>query len=108
MKIGVISTLNGLPWGGSEELWATMVEEAFNERLQVAVSICHEASIPSKFSEIQQDGVRVFRRRPLLGQRIEKVISQIASPFRQIFRWNPDVICISQGSTYDSLLSVIY
>ena len=103
MKIGVISTLNGLPWGGSEELWATMVAEALKERLDVAISICHEASIPSKFSGIHQNGIRVFRRRPLLWRRAERVVSQIASPFRQIFRWNPDVICISQGSTYDAL-----
>ena len=36
MKIGVISTTNGLRWGGNEELWATMAEEAFKERLEVA------------------------------------------------------------------------
>ena len=104
MKIGVISTLNGLSWGGSEELWATMVNDALRQRLKVAVSVCHEASIPSKFAEIHQNNVRVFRRRPLHWQRLETVISNIVSPFRRIFRWNPDVICISQGSAYESLL----
>jgi glycosyltransferase involved in cell wall biosynthesis len=103
MKIGVISTWNGSSWGGSEELWATMVEEAFKERLEVAVSICHGASIPSRFPALQHKGVRFFRRRPLLGRRVENIISKIASPFREIFRWNPDVICISQSWVYDSL-----
>ena len=65
VKIGVISTWNGL-WGGSEELWATMVEEAFKERLEVAVSICHGASVPSKFPSLH-NGVRVFRAGLCLG-----------------------------------------
>jgi glycosyltransferase involved in cell wall biosynthesis len=103
MKIGVISTLNNLHWGGSEELWATMVEEALKERLEVAVSVCHEASIPSKFSGLHQNGVPIFRRRPLRWRRVENVISKIASPFREIFRWHPDVVCISEAGTYDSV-----
>jgi hypothetical protein len=99
MKIGVISTLTGVSWGGSEELWATMVEEALKEHQDVAISICHEASIPLKFSEIRQNHVRVFRRRPLLWRRVEKVIPKLASPFREIFRWKPDVVCISECGT---------
>jgi len=102
MKLGVISTWNGSAWGGSEELWATMVEEAIKERLEVAVSICHGAVLPTKYPSLH-NGARVFRRRPLLGRRVEMVISKFAPPFREIFRWNPDVVCISEGGTYESL-----
>jgi glycosyltransferase involved in cell wall biosynthesis len=104
MKIGVISTASRTLWGGSEELWASMVEEAFKERLSVAVSICHEALIPCKFSAFQHNGVRIFRRRPLVRGRAQRLISKVASPFREIFRWQPDAICISQGWAYQSLL----
>src|ERR1051325_4758408 len=103
MKIGVISTLNGFSWGGSEELWATMVGDALKEGLEVAVSISYEASIPSRFPAIQQKGVRVFRRRRCIWRRVEAMISKILSSFREIFRENPDVICISEGSTYEAL-----
>jgi glycosyltransferase involved in cell wall biosynthesis len=102
MKIGVISTWNGSPWGGSEELWATMVEDAFKQHLEVAVSICDGALIPSKYPSFH-NGVRVFRRRPFRWRRVENVISKIVSPFREIFRWNPDVVCISECGTYDSV-----
>jgi len=102
VKLGVISTWNGIAWGGSEELWATMVEEAIKERLEVAASICHGAVVPTKYPSLH-NGVRVFRRRPLLGRRVEMVISKFAPPFREIFRWNPDVVCISEGGTYESL-----
>jgi len=102
MKIGVISTWNGTSWGGSEELWATMVEEATRQQLQVAVSICHGAVIPAKFSALHND-IRVFRRRRVLGARVEKIISKFAPPFSEIFRWKPDVVCISEGGAYESL-----
>jgi glycosyltransferase involved in cell wall biosynthesis len=107
MRIAVISTwygTNGISWGGSEELWAAMVDEALKERLEVVISISHDTSIPPKFTALQPNGVRVFRRRPSLRiGRVEGIISKIASPFREIFRFNPDVICISQSSTYDIL-----
>jgi glycosyltransferase involved in cell wall biosynthesis len=102
MKIGVISTWNGTSWGGSEELWAAMVEEAFKERLEVAVSISHGVLIPSKYPALR-NSVRVFRRRSPFRYRLEKVVSKLASPFKRIFDWHPDVICISQGWTYESL-----
>lgn len=104
MRIAVISTWNGSGWGGSEELWGTMVDEALKERLEVAVTIAHDTCIPSKFTLLQQNGARVFQRRPLLKfGRVERIVSKASSSFREIFRFNPDVICISQSATYDSL-----
>lgn len=104
MRIAIISTLNGFSWGGSEELWASMGEEAFKKGMRVAISISYEAAIPPKYSSLN-NGVRVFRRRPLLRiGRLERLLSNVASPFREIFNWKPDVICISQGTTYDCLL----
>jgi glycosyltransferase involved in cell wall biosynthesis len=106
MRIAVISTTHGISWGGSEELWATMVDEALKQGLEVAVSISQEASIPSKFAALQQNGARVCRRRPRLRfARIERIISKMASPFREAFRFNPDVICISQSWSYETLFS---
>jgi hypothetical protein len=105
MKVAIISTMSGFPWGGSEELWASTAIEAIKEGLELAVSIWHGASIPHKFSGLQKDGVQLFRRRPPLKfGRVERILSRVASPFHEIFHFNPDVICISQGSTYESLL----
>jgi glycosyltransferase involved in cell wall biosynthesis len=104
MKIAVISTPTGIRWGGSEELWATMVDSGLNENLQLAVSICFEATIPLKFLNItERNLVRVFRRRHLFRPRVEKLVSKISSSFREVFRWKPDVICVNQGSAYEFL-----
>jgi glycosyltransferase involved in cell wall biosynthesis len=104
MRIGIISTMTGFRWGGSEELWATTATEAIKNGLGLTVSISHDASIPYRFTALQKDGVQLFRRRPLSNfGRVERIMSRVVSPFRETFRYNPDVICISQGSTYDSL-----
>jgi glycosyltransferase involved in cell wall biosynthesis len=104
MRIAIISTMTGFRWGGSEELWATTATEAIKKGLELAVSISHDASIPCKFTALQKDRVQLFRRRPLLKfGRVQRILSRVVSPFREIFRFNPDVICISQGSAYESL-----
>jgi glycosyltransferase involved in cell wall biosynthesis len=105
MRIAVISTMTGFRWGGSEELWATTATEAIKEGAELTVSISHDVSIPyNKFTALKKDGVQLIRRRPPLTYgRVERVLSRVASPFRETFRFNPDVICISQGSTYESL-----
>jgi glycosyltransferase involved in cell wall biosynthesis len=103
MKIGVISTANGLAWGGSEELWASMIEEAFTRRLDVTVSVCRETIFPQKFCTLQKNGVRVFRRRPLLRRPFERIVSKVTSSFGEIFRESLDVVCINQSWTYEAL-----
>jgi glycosyltransferase involved in cell wall biosynthesis len=123
MKIAVISTMADSPWGGSEELWAAMVNEALNESFDVAVSVYRWPSTPPKILELQQKGVQILQRphpgleRPSKG--INKLISKViyyfhkifyfnpafTSPFKNLFNLKPDVVCISQGSTYDSVYS---
>lgn len=80
-----------------------MIDEASKKRLDVAVSVCREAIIPHKLSALQSNGVRVFRRRPLLRRPFEKIVSKVTSSFGEIFRENPDVVCISQSWTYEAL-----
>ena len=123
MKIAVISTMAGSPWGGSEELWAAMANEALNESFDVAVSVYRWPFTPPKILELQQKGVQLSQRphpgleRPTKG--INKLISKFiylsqklfhlnpafTSPFQELFNFKPDVVCINQGSTYDSVYS---
>lgn len=127
MRIAIISTMSGFSWGGSEELWAAMANEALNESLDVAVSVYRWPSNPPKLLELQQKGAQIFQRyNPGLQSKhaiIRNVINKLVSiyqtnpkytvPFREILNLNPDVVCINQGSTYDlvywrGLLSYLY
>jgi glycosyltransferase involved in cell wall biosynthesis len=114
VKIAIISTMSGSAWGGSEELWAAMAMEALEAGLDVAVSVYDWPSMPPKLLDLEQRGARVFRR--ALQQRrgfFERVLRRLTFPSWKIMSFEPDVFCISQGGTFDSLsvddiVSVLY
>ncbi len=120
MKIAVISTMKGYPWGGSEELWAEMVNDALEQKIETIVSIYDWHSMPSKISIIQQKGAVILQRplnpfnqpKKIIDKLINKLVNlfhhvfnieKTTSLFKELFALKPDVVCISQGSTYDFL-----
>lgn len=99
----MISTMGGAPWGGSEELWAAMVEEALNEKHDVFVSVYGWPETPRRILSVRQKGARVFTRAFPRYPRIRRLVSAFsASPFARAFSFAPDVICVNQGGTYDA------
>lgn len=101
----MISTMGGGPWGASEELWAATVDEALGEGHNVLVSVYKWADIPAKLLKIQLRGAQVVRRNvPFVrSRRLDKLIRKFKSQFESVSDFNPDVILISQGGTYDSV-----
>lgn len=97
MRFAFLSANKGLPWGGSEELWAAAATAALRERHNVTVCVFDWPEPAKQVQELQQAGADVIRiplkarRLPLLGY----------SWLRKLARWIPDVMCISQGQEYD-------
>lgn len=94
------------PWGGSEELWAAMVEDALDAGMRVSVSVYRWPNEASRLSFLEEAGASILRRPLLRSQRLRRAVARIArfaSPFREVFRTRSDVICISQGGTYDAV-----
>jgi glycosyltransferase involved in cell wall biosynthesis len=97
MRIAFISANKGLPWGGSEELWAAAAMTALREKHQVIVCVFDWPQPAKKVQELQQAGAEVIliplkaRRLPLWGYGWRrKLIARV-----------PDVVCVSQGQEYD-------
>ena len=108
IKIAIISTMGGSPWGGSEELWASMAQEAIASGNSVAISVYRWPSIPPKVAELQRRGAELYQRinpnrLSLLKRAANRIVSQITPPFSDIYRFKPDVICINEGKIYESL-----
>lgn len=101
MKIAIVSTMYGHSWGGSEELWALMAEEALKKGLEIAVSIFSWPILAPKLQQLQQLGAKVITRPTpeVQCQRFYRWTRSFRNPFRAIEEFNPDVICISQGGT---------
>ncbi|AFZ02042.1 glycosyltransferase family 4 protein [Calothrix sp. PCC 6303] len=113
-KIAVISTTAGYPWGGSEYLWAAMVEQALLEGHEVLVSVNELAVTHSSVIKLQEQGAKIFsntRSFSLVSRILYKLIQKNPllkkflnnSQFKPIFDSNPDVICLSEGHIYSAV-----
>lgn len=119
MKIGFISTIRGVSWGGSEELWAECALAALAENHRLIASMYSQPEIAPKVKNLQERGLKLFFHRPyafrfwtrFYQQGRRKILKQEPffpvesnSPFRFFFNERPDVICINQGDPYSFLM----
>jgi glycosyltransferase involved in cell wall biosynthesis len=100
MRIGIISTMGGNPWGGSEELWAAAALEALEAGHGVFVSVLGWPTTPPKIAELERRGAKILRRYNPDCQ-FPRALLNPASSYRDLFKTNPDVIVISQGWAFD-------
>jgi glycosyltransferase involved in cell wall biosynthesis len=113
-KIAFITTMGGVPWGGSEFLWSLAAEQALLQGYEVLISIYDWSVDHPRMVQLQQQGAKLLLR-PSSAQlslplRVVKKLSQHPflskladnqSYYQPVFDWQPDVICISQGGTFD-------
>lgn len=72
MKILFITTMAGSTWGGSEELWFRLADKANDMGENVSVSIYDWGKLPKRVSQLQSNGVRVFKRKRISYQELAK------------------------------------
>jgi L-malate glycosyltransferase len=113
-KIAFISIMAGDPWGGSEYLWAASAESALHDGHEVYLSIYDWSISHPIVQNLEKLGAKILSRirhsqLPSLASRaVRKIVkytqpekSAGRSPYQDVFDLEPDVICISQGSTCD-------
>jgi L-malate glycosyltransferase len=113
MKIAIISTMSGSHWGGSEYLWVATAMEALVQGHEVFISIYDWAISHPLVKALQDLGAcilprpRFIKPRSLFTRAIYRLVDSVKaksiSPYQSIFDYQPDVIFISQGSSYDAL-----
>jgi glycosyltransferase involved in cell wall biosynthesis len=101
MKFAFVSTMHGLPWGGSEELWsraATLLKQAGHD---VQASVVYWPRLSDKVTALTTQGVRVrthSSRQAGVAHRIwNKVSLKDKRSYASLKRFNPDLVIISQG-----------
>jgi glycosyltransferase involved in cell wall biosynthesis len=102
MRIGIISTMSGYPWGGSEELWAATALEALDAGHEVFVSVFGWSDKAPKLRELERRGVKIlYRYNPAFVAQGEPFV--VGSNYRDLFKTNPDVLVISLSSSFEFL-----
>lgn len=113
MRIAFISTMRGIAWGGSEELWFEAATEAAERGHEVLASVGHWGRGASKLQTLEKLGVRIHFQTPSrrnlqksdvvgrLGAKIKQITGGEGYSFLPIAKFQPDVICVSQANTHD-------
>jgi glycosyltransferase involved in cell wall biosynthesis len=108
MRIAMVSSMEGVPWGGSEELWSQAALHLASQGHQVFVSVKGFSSVPRRIQQLQESGIPVhFRSRnpkSFVNRLLDDLTASIAWR-RQRWerrRWlrsvRPDFVCVSDGA----------
>ena len=95
MRIGIISTVGGYSWAGSEEMWKLLATEALRCGHSVAAMLQTPIARSDELAEFRALGGVVFAYNPLNRYTSRTVSSGLYSRFRRLKRWNPDIVCTS-------------
>ena len=104
MKLAVVSLMTGVPWGGSEELWAAAAREALARGIAVEAHLPAWPSVPAKVAELAKFGVRIAywkRPDPSLAARIANRVWTSTNLVKQVQRSDADALLVSLGSAFD-------
>lgn len=111
MRLAIVSTMAGAPWGGSEYLWADMAKQSLMEGHEVFMSLYDWSFTHPIVDELINMGAilslrtRDLKTESIIQKTCRKILNKFKSSgqFQTLFEWQPDVICISQGSSFDVL-----
>jgi L-malate glycosyltransferase len=101
MRIGIISTVGGYTWAGSEEVWKLFAMEALRAGHSVAVSAQAGIAASEELAEFSRLGGVIFPYRSLNRLKQRMASKGWYSRFRNMKRWKPDLVCVSSGGPCD-------
>lgn len=113
MKVAFISTMTAAPWGGSEALWSATAREVLARGGAAGLSTLSWPAAPAAIADLTSRGATWWPRRDAAPERrgwtrrvaaLTRRPAPTPSPFAPVFEFQPDVVCISQGGTFDFLL----
>jgi L-malate glycosyltransferase len=108
MKIAFMATQWQSTWAGSEELWYRTARLAQTRGHEVAVVCFRAPEVPPKIRELREHGALLLQlarphewRGSPLRRWLHKLEFERFRVWGALASWRPDVICVSQGGTYD-------
>jgi glycosyltransferase involved in cell wall biosynthesis len=100
MRIAFVSTMGGIPWGGSEELWSRTATVLLQRGYQVAFNCRSWPTVPAPLKRLIELGAAPHFRSPRrLGRSLRRTLEQFKLLQRPFVRWlqksRPDFVVIS-------------
>jgi glycosyltransferase involved in cell wall biosynthesis len=100
MRIAFFSTMGGLPWGGSEELWSRAAKVLLERGHEVAFSSAEWPTVAKPLQDLIDHGARAsFRSRRRMGRTLRQTLEKLRLIRLKHMRWlqksKPDFVVIS-------------
>lgn len=100
MRIAFFSTMQGMPWGGSEELWCRAAGELVERGHEVAFNCIKWPSIASPLARLIESGATPhFRTRRRIGRSLRQAMERLRLTGLKYIAWlrkvRPDFVVIS-------------
>jgi len=105
MKIAFISTMDGSPWGGSEELWSQTAVRMATQGFTIVVNVKGWKNEAKQIAKLEQSNCTVVRRWDTQKSRLQRLVDKIFKPkdiFAFLDKFSPQLVIISQGSSIDT------
>src|SRR5688572_27741424 len=95
--------MDGVDWGGSEELWSAMAHRALSHGDRILVSLNRWTEKPAAVEALERAGARVVTRSRVRQRALHRAAPPLPIPVTLVSlrRFGPDVVCLSHGATWD-------
>lgn len=106
MRIGIYSTMAGMPWGGSEELWSRAALALLQQGHEVCVNYKRRKQPVERLELLKSQGAEIhFRRGIRVGRALRKVMHAVHLGRHPGLDWikssRPDFVLLSVGFHLD-------
>ncbi len=101
MRIGILSTVGGYKWAGTEEVWYHFAKLALAEGHQLSLAADHQIAESDQASELASLGLKICCRKPFRPARAYLLKERLWSDMRHLRRQRPDVVLVNAGSPSD-------
>lgn len=107
-RIYIFSTLESVPWGGSEQLWSDAALKLLEDGHMVMTNTIEWKDSPDKLKQIQQaGGTTTFRPNIHVGGGIADKVKNRMKTFswrNAVLGFDSDIILISEGGAFDNAI----
>jgi glycosyltransferase involved in cell wall biosynthesis len=108
MRIAFYSTMEGMTWGGSEELWSRAAAVLLRRGHQVCVNYGRRKQPVPPLERLADAGAEIHRRRrPLYGRSVRQLLDRLRLGNRPLRAWlqqaRPDLCVVSIGFHIDNV-----
>ena len=101
MRFCFLSTMEGVTWGGSEELWSLAALRLRSEGHDVSASVGWCPQLSSKVTNLAEHGIHIYLRHSQGARFFRRVWRRITWGQRKDYDWlqcqKPDLVVISHG-----------